>query len=466
LPSDPVLAKRLLHEVLQKPHADGPRLIYADWLTEHGDPRGSFITEQCRLASLDEAEHEWCRLFASSQRALSRYGPSWTRPLGELLGISGEPEWFVFRRGFVERVAIGLQSPRQLEALAQHTPLCAMTLASSSQAPAFATLASRLGLHELELHASSWPGSGRSPGLALLEQLDLSKVEILSIHSHFSIEEMRQVASLLEGAPLRALALSGVGLTSAGAGHLARGRALGRLERLDLSNNDLGIRGLRRVTAALGSQPVRLRLEGNEKLWGHLHQALDGRSWRALNVEELVTDDLFEQLAQMESQKELRELRLGVVRDEQAQRLASLGLSRLTRLEIGGGYHNPLCLAAWRALCDSSQLSCLVELSARGTGVGDEGIEALVRSSQLTRLTRLDLSNVRITARGARALAAWPGLAHLVDLDLSGNPIGSEGVRALLASALDPTRLILDDADSRALWPALVERFGRAVAQV
>jgi uncharacterized protein (TIGR02996 family) len=31
---------------------DGPRLVYADWLDEHGDPRGEFIRVQCELARL------------------------------------------------------------------------------------------------------------------------------------------------------------------------------------------------------------------------------------------------------------------------------------------------------------------------------------------------------------------------------------------------------------------------------
>lgn len=32
---------------------DVPRLIYADWLEEQGDPRAEFIRLQCALAKLD-----------------------------------------------------------------------------------------------------------------------------------------------------------------------------------------------------------------------------------------------------------------------------------------------------------------------------------------------------------------------------------------------------------------------------
>src|SRR5262245_22546514 len=42
---------------------DGPRLIYADWLEDHGDPvRAEFIRVQCRLADLSPAEPDWADL--------------------------------------------------------------------------------------------------------------------------------------------------------------------------------------------------------------------------------------------------------------------------------------------------------------------------------------------------------------------------------------------------------------------
>jgi len=39
----------LLNEVVENPHDDTPRTIYADWLEEHGDPRADFIRLQLRL---------------------------------------------------------------------------------------------------------------------------------------------------------------------------------------------------------------------------------------------------------------------------------------------------------------------------------------------------------------------------------------------------------------------------------
>ena len=39
-------------EIRDQPNNDVPRLIFADWLEERGDPRGEFIRVQCDLAAL------------------------------------------------------------------------------------------------------------------------------------------------------------------------------------------------------------------------------------------------------------------------------------------------------------------------------------------------------------------------------------------------------------------------------
>ena len=43
-----------LQAILEAPDDDAPRLIYADWLEEQGDPRGAFIRVQCQLARMAE----------------------------------------------------------------------------------------------------------------------------------------------------------------------------------------------------------------------------------------------------------------------------------------------------------------------------------------------------------------------------------------------------------------------------
>lgn len=52
-----------LHAIMETPDDDVPRLVYADWLEEHGDPRAELIRVQCaeaRLAADDQDRHAVC----------------------------------------------------------------------------------------------------------------------------------------------------------------------------------------------------------------------------------------------------------------------------------------------------------------------------------------------------------------------------------------------------------------------
>src|SRR5262249_51734963 len=48
-------AEGFLQAILAAPEDDTPRLVYADWLEERGDPRGEFIRIQCELAAMNLA---------------------------------------------------------------------------------------------------------------------------------------------------------------------------------------------------------------------------------------------------------------------------------------------------------------------------------------------------------------------------------------------------------------------------
>ena len=45
--------------IVANPEDDVPRLLYADWLEKHGDPRGEFIRVQCQRARLPEDSPEY-----------------------------------------------------------------------------------------------------------------------------------------------------------------------------------------------------------------------------------------------------------------------------------------------------------------------------------------------------------------------------------------------------------------------
>src|SRR5262245_17218552 len=91
-----------LAKVCANPDDDGPRLIFADYLDEIGDPRGAFIRVQCALARLDSADPSRHELKDVEEAYLARYRDNWTRPLRGL--GAGE-----LRRGFVEVVTLSAE---------------------------------------------------------------------------------------------------------------------------------------------------------------------------------------------------------------------------------------------------------------------------------------------------------------------------------------------------------------------
>jgi uncharacterized protein (TIGR02996 family) len=94
--STPTSGDRLLAAVLADPGDDAARLVYADFLTQSGDPRGELITVQCALATARRRDRT-----ALSRRAkalLRAHRRTWTRAASQ---VALECE---LRRGFVAAI--------------------------------------------------------------------------------------------------------------------------------------------------------------------------------------------------------------------------------------------------------------------------------------------------------------------------------------------------------------------------
>src|SRR5215468_8970682 len=109
-----------LNAIREAPDDDGPRLIYADWVEDHGDPaRAELIRGQCRLARLDEGAAERGALEKHLRELLAAREKDWLP--AELTAIGARAE---FRRGFVERLSLDAQTFLQhADALFQAAPL-------------------------------------------------------------------------------------------------------------------------------------------------------------------------------------------------------------------------------------------------------------------------------------------------------------------------------------------------------
>jgi uncharacterized protein (TIGR02996 family) len=92
-------AQQQFYEFIRRnPEEDAPRLIYADWLDELGDPRGEFIRVQCELAKLTEQEEGRRKLLQERERALWKlHRRQWMRSLKVYHVREAR-----FRRGFLE----------------------------------------------------------------------------------------------------------------------------------------------------------------------------------------------------------------------------------------------------------------------------------------------------------------------------------------------------------------------------
>lgn len=94
-------ADMLLRAILESPEDDAPRLVYADWLEEHGDAkRAEFIRAQCTLAGMPDGHPTRPALGDRVRQLEAKHRRSWLAPVRRWLD-----DWW-FHRGFVEYISI------------------------------------------------------------------------------------------------------------------------------------------------------------------------------------------------------------------------------------------------------------------------------------------------------------------------------------------------------------------------
>lgn len=214
------MTRALLDAVLAAPDDDGPRLVYADWLLERGDPRGEFIQLQC--GPVRNAKRE--------AALLKEHQQAWLAPLRPHLRTV---RW---RRGFVEEaVADGARFLDGAQVVLASTPLRALTL-TALRSPLVARLArmpelERLGALTIAQNRIGPEERGlfESPHLGKLGRLDLSG-------NPLGREGILALARASLPA-LRHLDLSRCGLDAAGCAALREVPFLGQLKSLALKQN-------------------------------------------------------------------------------------------------------------------------------------------------------------------------------------------------------------------------------------
>jgi uncharacterized protein (TIGR02996 family) len=270
-------ADGLWRAILDDPDDDAPRLVYADWLDEHGDAdRAEFIRTQIALAAGDVSGKRRRTLEAREGELLAEHDEEWTEPLFDFIYYEWSEPPYVFRRGFVDEIDVEaetlVESGAELFATA---PIRAVRLPDEEDFADLARCKHLLRLRSIDLTASGLSGGFgparlfRSRYLANLTSLlargyddnchlDLPGIrgitgsKYLGNLKHLDVGDNwfgdKGTVELLKATNLPALerlGFEGVGMEDEGAVALAATPWLARLKQLDLVANSIGERGAR-----------------------------------------------------------------------------------------------------------------------------------------------------------------------------------------------------------------------------
>ncbi|OWK40988.1 TIGR02996 domain-containing protein [Fimbriiglobus ruber] len=240
-----------LRAIRARPDDDAVRLVYADWLEEHGRPaRAEFIRAQCAAEKV-AARPEKQRLEKRADDLLGEHREEWTRAV-RAAAPSLVPDSVQFRRGFPALVVTTatryLRDPASFSRLADGDPGIAVRVLVDD-------------LDQLRQVVEC-------PDVGGIRALDLSACDIGD-----------DGARVLAGAPnlsrLTSLNVSGSRVTDAGAAALAESTRLTEVRHLDLRGNRISAAAALRLIRSPNLARLRsLAVEGNA-IDGHVLEEID-----------------------------------------------------------------------------------------------------------------------------------------------------------------------------------------------
>jgi uncharacterized protein (TIGR02996 family) len=243
----------LYRAILDAPDDDAPRLIYADWLEEHGDPeRAEFIRLQCEIDRIvlgTEAAND--RHSAISLRCHELYKTHYKKWIQELGSLPANRQmFFAFRRGMVAMVTCSVRYfLSNAEHLLNAAPLDSIEFRqlTSGHIRQLSTCRFNVHVRELCLKRPDRVGGVVRPFLAAwpfprLRTLDLG-ARVTERAPQTWRDRWADVAIMIANSAsvrsLRRLFLVGCGVGNAGARALADSPNLDKLDILDLKYNPL-----------------------------------------------------------------------------------------------------------------------------------------------------------------------------------------------------------------------------------
>lgn len=477
-----------LAAVCASPDDDLPRLVFADWLDEHGDPaRAEFIRVQCELATLPDHDPRRRTLEDREHDLLSEHEAGW---IGD--GAEGLQEWD-WRRGFVDDVRA---SHRHIEELGDHSllnrhpvhtvsnfgpwssdqphfwqrlprpwwatvrRLCAgggenMTIDQLGWFLRHATHSTNDQMPKLcELDLTWLPDLSLLDGrfheiglLTRLRSLSFGRIHPFRQHTASYGVDPHGFATTFADCPLALLGAGVSGLTSDGLRTLLSAPFAATLKQLDISDNPIAPDAYRVFEQAHRSMRLkRLDVSGTPLAGISLEPLLHARSLESLtrlemngcgsarrNMEVLAGSPFWAQADHLRAHS-------GTIPASTFEPLAhSQGPPTLRLLDLADNY---LRTSGVRLLCESPWVGSLTWLALSANYLDDESCRVLARSGRFTHLRTLHLAhnNTRldrgegeqITDAGATELANEPSLANLRLLSLSNTGVTHRGVNAVL----------------------------------
>lgn len=349
-------ATGFLQAIREEPGDDGLRLIFADWLDEHGEPdRAEFIRLQVALASGTLG-------IAAMNAARVREHQLLHNNIGRWVGKVREvAEGWEFRRGMLH-LKTGLARFLEVGKFREVPPEWAWveSLRVSGSHPPLTEAVKALAASPLlrSLAALDLSGLAVGPGgaVALADSSNLSGLSSLDLYDNAlgASGAMVLVTSAHLGR-LTALNLRYNGLGATGAKLLAESARLPRLEVLNLHHNGLGDAGLEDLARSV-------RLEGLKSL---------NLRYNGITLQKLPPD--------LPLPGALRSLGLynNGLGDDGAKALARWrALASLAALDLG---YNNISGVGGRALAESPYLAGLTVLELRGNRLSPEAASALQR---------------------------------------------------------------------------------------
>jgi uncharacterized protein (TIGR02996 family) len=234
----------LLHAIGEHPEEDTPRLMYADWLDENGQPeRADFVRTQVEVARSGLTAAERYPFVRKNVHYLTNFVPQWKAELPQLKGV----EWGDFNRGLIEEVQAESEEPlvKHAGTIFAVPGIHVLRLRRLTDARRVAKLPELARLRALRMVSAHTTASAlrvllAAPHLRWLRVLELDGNTAFNAPRHATVDDA-VAADIADGRfpDLEELWLGSDRIGNGGALALAHSPHLNKLRVLDLRNNQI-----------------------------------------------------------------------------------------------------------------------------------------------------------------------------------------------------------------------------------